>query len=228
MSEKNTAYFKVVWAIARKDMAAEWRSRQLFSAMLVFSLLVILIFNFALDLIPGLQQELAAGVLWVTFTFTATLGLNRSLAMELEGGCLDALLLAPVERSAIYFGKLTGNLAILLLLEMMVLPLFSILYNINVLQPGLLLVLLLGSLGYVAAGTMLASMALQSRSRDVMLPLLLFPVVLPLIISAVRASAYFLQGQGMEAIWPHLDLLIVCDVIYLALCIMTFDYVVEE
>jgi heme exporter protein B len=227
-SRSLTPFFKAAWAITRKDLSAEWRSRELFTAMLIFSLLTILIFNFALDLNPRTQQEVSAGVLWVTFVFTGTLGLNRSMAVEKDRGCLDGLLLAPVDRSAIYFGKVLGNLLFMLVVEVIVLPVYSLLYNINLFQPGLLLVILLGSVGYIVVGTLLASMAVQTRTRDVLLPILLFPVVLPVLISAVRASSFFLQGQSLDLIWPSINLLIAFDVIYTALGYMVFDYVVEE
>lgn len=223
-----TPFFKAVMAITRKDLSAEWRSRELFTAMLVFSLLVILIFNFALDLNPRIQQEVSAGVLWATFVFAGTLGLNRSMAVEKDRGCLDGLLLAPVDRAAIYFGKVLANLVFMFIVELIVLPVYSILYNINLFRPGLLLVILLGSIGYTVVGTLLSSMAVQTRTRDVLLPILLFPVVLPVLISAVRASTFFLQGQSMDLIWPNLNLLIAFDVIYTAVAYMVFDFVVEE
>lgn len=223
-----TSFWKAMWAIVWKDVSAEWRSRELFSAMLVFSLLVVFIFNFALDLNPKILQDITAGVLWATFAFAGTLGLNRSMAVEKDRGCLDGLLLAPVDRSAIYFGKVIANLLFMLVVEIIVLPLFSIFYNVNLFNPGLLLVILLGSIGYVVVGTLLASMSVQARTRDVLLPILLFPVVLPVIISAVRASTYFLQGQPMDLIWPNINLLIAFDVIYIVLSWLVFDYVVEE
>ena len=221
-------FLRAMSAVIWKDLAAEMRSRELLSAMFVFALLVILIFNFALELDVSTRGTVTAGVLWVTFSFAGTLGLNRSMAVEKDRGCLDGLLLAPVDRSAIYFGKAIGNLVFMLMVELIVLPVYSVLYNINLFNPGLLLVILLGSVGYVAVGTLLASMAVQTRTRDVLLPILLFPVVLPVLIGAVRASTYFLQGAPMEDIWPWLNLLIVYDVIFTAVAFMVFDFVVEE
>jgi heme exporter protein B len=181
-----------------------------------------------LDLNPNIQKEVTPGVLWVTFAFAGTLGLNRSMAVEKDRGCLDGLLLAPVDRSVIYFGKMLGNLIFMFLVEIIMLPLYSILYNLNLFQPGLLLVIVLGSVGYTVVGTLLSSMAVQARTRDVLLPILLFPVVLPVLISAVRASGFFLQGMDMDLIWPSLNLLIAYDVIFIAVAYMVFDYVVEE
>lgn len=222
------SFFSALGAIVWKDLAAELRSRELLSAMLVFSLLVIFIFNFALELDPKTRSEVTSGVLWVTFAFAGTLGLNRSMAMEKDRGCLDGLLLAPVDRSAIYFGKTIGNLIFMLLVEVMVLPVYSILYNVNLFNPGLALIILLGSIGYVVVGTLLSSMAVQTRTRDVLLPILLFPVVLPIFIASVKASAGFLQHLEMSEIMPWLNLLIVYDIIFTAVGFMVFDYVVEE
>lgn len=221
-------FFRALWAIVWKDLAAEVRSRELLSAMLVFALLVIFIFNFALELEAGTRRSVAAGVLWVTFAFAGTLGLNRSMAVEKDRGCLDGLLLAPVDRSAIYFGKMIGNLIFMLIIEAIVLPIYSILYNVNVINLGVIGIALLGSIGYTAVGTLLSSMAVQTRTRDVLLPILLFPVVLPLFIAAVKASAGFLQGIPMDEITPWINLLIVYDVIFTAVGFMVFDYIVEE
>ncbi len=222
------AFSRALGAIVWKDLAAELRSRELLSAMLVFALLVILIFNFALELDVKARATLTSGVLWVTFAFAGTLGLNRSMAMEKDRGCLDGLLLAPVDRSAIYFGKTIGNLIFMLVVEAIVLPVYSVLYNTNLFNPGLIIVILLGSIGYVAVGTLLSSMAVQTRTRDVLLPILLFPVMIPAFIASVKASSGFLQGFEMAEIWPWLNLLIVYDIVFTVIAFWVFDYVVEE
>jgi heme exporter protein B len=191
-------------------------------------LLVILIFNFALELDAKTRATVTSGVLWVTLVFSGTLGLNRSMAIEKDRGCLDGLLLAPVDRSAIFFGKAISNLIFMLVVAAIILPVYSVLYNTNLFNPGLLLVILLGSIGYIAVGTLLASMAVQARTRDILLPILLFPVIIPVLIAAVKASAGFLQGIELAEIQPWLNLLIVYDVIFTAVAFMIFDYVVEE
>lgn len=221
-------YLRVIRAIVWKDLAAELRSREMMSAMLVFALLVVIIFNFALELDVRTRENATAGVLWVTFAFAGTLGLNRSIAMEKDRGCLDGLLLAPIDRSALYFGKVMSNLLFMLAVEAVIFPLYSVLYNVNLFVPGLLLVVFLGSWGYVAVGTLLAAMTVQTRTRDVLLPILLFPVVLPVLVPALKASDAYLQGLEMPAIMPWLNLLIVYDVIFTALAFMGFDYIVEE
>ncbi len=225
---ETTAFIKAVGALVWKDLAAELRSRELLSAMLVFALLVILIFNFALELDAKTRSSVTAGVLWVTLAFAGTLGLNRSLAMEKDRGCLDGLLLAPVDRTAIYFGKMIANLVFMLLVAVIVLPVYSLLYSVNLLLPGLVGVVLLGSLGYVAVGTLLAGMAVQTRTRDILLPILLFPVIIPLLVAAVKASGGILQALPASEIVPWINLLVVYDVIFIAAAFMVFEYVVEE
>lgn len=225
---RSANYLRAIFAVAWKDLAAEMRSKELLSAMLVFALLVIMIFNFALELDASARSSVTAGVLWVTFAFAGTLGLNRSMAIEKDRGCLDGLLLAPVDRSAIYFGKTISNFAFMLIVEAIVLPIYSVLYNTNLFNPGLLLVILLGSIGYTAVGTLLSAMSVQTRTRDIMLPILLFPIIIPILIAAVRASGGYLQDLPFDQILPWLNLLIVYDVIFTAIAFMVFDYVVEE
>ncbi len=219
---------KATLAIVQKDLAAEFRSFELVSAMLVFSLLVIIIFNFALELDIEVRKAVNAGVLWATFAFAGTLGLNRSMAVEKDRGCMDGLLLAPVDRSAIYFGKAISNLVFMLVVEAIVLPVYSVLYNVNLFRLDLLGVILLGSIGYTAVGTLLSTMSAQTRTREILLPILLFPVVMPVLLASVKASSGLLAGAGIVEIATPLNILIVYDVIFIAAAFMAFDFVVEE
>ena len=221
-------YGRAVGAVLWKDLAAELRSKELISSMLVFSLLVIMIFNFALALDRTARENVAAGVLWVITAFTGTLGLNRSLAQEKDRGSLDGLLLAPIDRSALYFGKMLGNILFIGAIQVILLPIFTVLFNVNMLQAWLLLIVLLGTIGYSAVGTLLASLAVHSRSRDVMLPILLFPVALPLLVAAVTATGNVLIAASWDEISPWINLLVVYDVIFVAVAFMLFEYVVEE
>lgn len=227
-SQPTPSFLRAIFAIVWKDLRAEFRSFELVSAMLVFSLLVILIFNFALELDIKTRQSVTAGVLWSTFAFAGTLGLNRSMAIEKDRGSLDGLLLAPVDRSAIYFGKFISNLAFMLLVEIIVLPIYSILYNTNLFQLGLLMVILLGSIGYTAVGTLLAAMSVQTRTRDVLLPILLFPIAFSVLLAAVKASGGFLNNSELTDILLPINLLIAYDIIFIAVAFMVFDSVVEE
>ena len=223
-----TPFIRAMNAIIWKDLAAEWRSREMVSAMLVFALLDIFIFNFALELNPQVRASLTSGILWVTLAFAGTLGLNRSMAVEKDRGCLDGLLLAPVDRTAIYFGKTIGNLVFMLLVAAIIVPIYSVLYNANLFNLGLIAIIILGAWGYVSVGTLLASMTVQARTRDVLLPVLLFPVAIPLLVAAVKASGGFLDGSAISDIVPWLNILVVYDVVFTAVAFMVFDYVVEE
>ncbi len=218
------AAFAIVW----KDIAAELRSKEIVTALIVFSLLVIVIFNFALQLDRTARENVAAGVLWVTFIFAATLGLNRTFASEIDRGSFDGLLLAPVDRSAIFFGKLISTFVFILLVELVVIPVFSVLYGIALFEPLFLLVVVLGTLGYAIVGTLLAAMAVHTRAREVMLPVLLFPVSLPVVLAAVRVSQGLLAGVEWSRISAAFSLVVTYNVIFLAIAYMTFDYLVEE
>lgn len=223
-----TPFLRALGAVVWKDLRAEWRSRELISSMLVFALLVIIIFNFALEMDPKTRNSVASGILWVTFAFAGTLGLNRSMSVEKDRGCLDGLLLAPVDRSAIYLGKALSNWVFMLLVAVIVLPIYSVLYNQNIISAGLLLVVLLGSEGYAAIGTLLSSMTVQARTRDILLPILLFPVIIPVVVAAVKATNGYLQGLPYVDIQPWITLMIVYDIIFTAVAFMVFDSVVEE
>src|SRR5512145_2404931 len=222
------SFFKAVSAVVWKDLQAEFRSRELFSAMLVFSLLIILIFNFSLELDIRTREAVTAGVLWSTFAFAGTLGLNRSMSVEKDRGCLDGLLLAPVDRSAIYFGKAISNLLFMLVVEASVLPVYIVLYGTKLSHPGLLAVVLLGSIGSVGVGTLLAAMSVQTRTRDILLSILLFPVVLPVLLPAILASNGFLAGADFAEVLFPLVLLVAYDIIFISIAFMVFDNVVEE
>ena len=214
--------------IVRKDIAVELRTKEMLSSMFVFALLVIVIFNFAFELRVENVREVAPGVLWVTFTFAGMLGLNRSFVLEKDKGCLEGLLLCPVDRSAIYLGKMLGNFVFMTVVEAIILPISSVLFNLSLFQPLLLLIVVLGTLGFAGVGTLFSAMAVHTRVREVMLPVLLFPVVVPAMIAAVKATGGILDGQLFSEIAHWFRLLVAFDLIFLAISFMTFDYVVEE
>ncbi len=222
-------YLNKVAAIIAKDVAAELRTREMLSSMGVFSILVIIVFNFALELTERSIIETATpGALWVTIIFAGMLGLNRSLAVELDKGCLDGLLLTPVDRSAIFLGKALGNALFMLAVEVVVLPLFVVFFNVPLVQPWVILVVVLGTFGFAGVGTLLSSMAVNTRAREVMLPILLFPVAMPELIAAVKATSGAMMGLPVSEWRQWLNLLIVFDVILVTVSFMVFEYVVEE
>ena len=223
-----TPFLATVLAIVRKDLQAELRSRELVTSMGLFALLAILIFSFALELDRVARDEAIAGVLWVTVVFASILGLNRSMAMERDQGNLDAMLMAPIDRAAIFFGKLAGNLVFALVVGLLLIPLMTVLYNRNLVQPWLIAILLLGTFGFSTVGTLLATMTAQTRARESLLPIVMLPVALPVLLPAVRASTAVLAGnpQADWIAWPQI--LVVVNLIYLVMCFLLFEYVIEE
>jgi heme exporter protein B len=223
-----TPYWHVVGAITWKDLRAEIRSRELINSMLLFTLMTVLVFSLALELDANARQSIVAGVLWVTIVFAGMLGLGRSLAAEKDRGSLDALLLAPIDRSALFFGKMIANLLFVLVIALLLLVLLTVMFNITLIHPLLVLIVFLGSLGFTTVGTLLSSMTVHARARETLLPILLMPVVLPILISAVRASTAVLNELPSEDWLPWIRLLAVGDVLFLAAAYVLFDFVVEE
>jgi len=222
------SFLRQIVTIVHKDITAELRTKEMFSSMFVFALLAVVIFNFAFELRVADAATIAPGVLWISVTFAGMLGLNRSFVLEKDRGCLDGLLLAPVDRSAIYFGKMLGNFLFITVVEAIILPIFSALFNVNLIQPWILAVLLLGTLGFSGVGTLFSAMTVHTRAREVLLPILLFPVVVPALIAAVKLTAGFLDGRALADMTNWMQLLIAFDIIFVAVSYMTFDYVVEE
>ncbi len=206
----------------------ELRTREMVSSMLTFSVLVIVVFNFAFQLRASDVRLVAPGMLWVTITFAGTLGLGRLLAIEQDKGCLDGLLLAPVDRSAIYLGKMLGNVLFMMAVEVIILPLFVVLFNLPFIRAEIVLVVMLGTLGFAGVGTLLSAIAVNTRAREVMLPILLFPVALPAIIAAVKATAGVVDGLSFAEWRQWLNVLVAFDVILVTVSMLTFDFIVEE
>lgn len=223
-----TGFVPAFLAVLRKDLRAELRSKELLSAMGLFSLLSILVFSFALELDRQARVESISGVLWVTLIFASILGLNRSMALERDQGTMDALLIAPIDRAAIFIGKLIGNALFMLLVALVLLPVMTVLYNITLVDPRLIGTVLLGVLGFATVGTLLAAMTVQTRSRESLLPIVMLPIALPLILSAVRASTGILNNAPVDQWGSWLGILLVLDAAFLGVCFILFDFVVEE
>ena len=221
-------YLSTILQIFRKDIAVEWRGRQGIPVMLVFALLIVFLFNFALQLDPDLQAGLAAGLLWVSIAFASTLGLNRSISLERENNALDGLLLIPVDRSAIFFGKTFSNFSFTLLVSLVLLPMFSLFYQQNMFNLKLLLVILLGIGAYTSLGTLLMALSVQTRTRDVLLPVLLYPLSLPILIAAVEASRGVLSGVPMGDLQSWFYLLLAGNILFYATGLMFFEVILEE
>ncbi len=221
-----TPFLRCVLAIIAKDLRTEIRSRELVSVMALFALLSVLVFSFALELDRAARAEAISGVLWVTLIFASLLGLNRSLAQESDQGNLDALLLAPVSRSAIFLGKFAGNALFTGIVGLALLPLMTVLYGMNMLDPWVIVTTLVGIAGFCAIGTLLATMTAHTRTREALLPIALLPAALPFLLTAARATKGILNGAPEWQVW--LQLLGGITVIYLALCLLLYGFVVEE
>jgi heme exporter protein B len=216
----------LVW----KDLLAEFRTKEMISSMLIFALIVVVVFNFTFD--PGSRAtaEAGPGILWVAFTFAGVLGLHRALVHEVERGCLHGLMLAPVERGTIFLGKAIGNAIFIFLIELPTFLLFSIFFNIDFWKglDKLAVIFFLGTIGFAAVGTLLSAISVNTRTREIMLPILLFPIEVPVILSAVNATAGALKGQSWNEIAGWLKILSAFDLIFLLVCFVTFEYVLEE
>lgn len=217
-----------VWAIVQKDLLLEARTRELFASMVFFAILVGLVFNFAFELRVANVVGVLSGAVWTAFLFAAVLGLNRSFALEREDGSLEGLVLSPINRSALFAGKLIATLLFMLGMEVIVLAVFSIFFNVSLLQPRLLVVSCLGAVGITAVGTVFASLATSTRAREVLLPVLLFPVLTPVIVSAVKAMGGILDPAQLGADRPWITLLIVFDTVFLVVAWLCFEYTLEE
>ena len=224
----NRSFYTAVAAIVRKDLRAELRARELVSMMALFALLSILAFSFALDLDKGAREEAVSGVLWVTLVFASLLGFNRSLAQEREQGNFDAMLLAPVSRAAIYVGKLLGNFIFTLIVALALLPLMTMLYGRNLLDGWIVATTALGIFGIATIGTLLATLTAQTRAREALLPIAMLPIVLPFLLTAVRATRGILAEAPAGEWSSPLGMLAAICVIYLVLCLLLYEYIVEE
>lgn len=222
------SFWKAVSAIVWKDIRAELRTKDIFSSMMVFALLAVIVFNFAFELRVPAMKMVAPGIVWVAISFAGTLGLNRAFVIEQDKGSLAGLLLAPVDRSAIYFGKMLGNLVFMLIVEVILLPLVMVFFNLPLLTGPHLLVLLLGTYGFAAVGTVFSAIAVNTRAREVMLPILLFPVLIPVLVAGVKMTGGLLDGEPLSSLGNWLQLVAIYNVAFTVVAYLTFGYVVEE
>jgi heme exporter protein B len=212
-------------ALVGKDLLLEWRSKEVFSAMLLYVAVVLVIYNFAFEFRSDTIPALAPGVLWSAVIFAGLLGLGRAFAAEADQGTLEGLLLCPVDRGLIFLGKLCANLLFMLLVEALTVPLFVMLFNVSLSVLALIPLLLLGSIGFAVLGTLFAAMAAHTRARELMLPLLLLPLMLPVVIAGVRGTQVLVTAEGSLAVW--LNLLAGFDLIFLGVVYALFEYVLE-
>jgi heme exporter protein B len=221
-------YLQVVWAVLRKDLRIELRTKDIFTSMAVFAVLALMIFNFAFELRIPDKTAVIPGVLWVTITFSGVLGLGRTFISEKDQGSMAGLLLAPVDRSAIYFGKMVANLIFMLAMLALVLPTILIIFDVNMIKPWILIALLLGVLGYVAVGTLFAAMTASVRARESMLPILLLPLMAPIFVAGVALTAAVVDGRALSDFWRWLGILAAYDLIFVTIAFIVFDMIWQE
>jgi heme exporter protein B len=211
----------------KKDLRLEWRSRDAVTSMLFFSLLVVVVFSFAFDPTAAVSRQIAGGILWMVLLFAATTALNQSWNREQRNGVLDAQRLAPASASALFLGKALANFLFVTAVEVILAPLFVIFYNLHALGQGwlLLLVLPLGTWALVANGTFFAALGLRTRNRELMLPLILFPISIPALLAMVQATTNILTGEFEPDLW--IKMLLGYDVVFTTACLLLFDVVLN-
>lgn len=217
-------------AIIWKDLLTEFRTKELFVTMLTFSILILMVFNFALGFSAAALPVMAPAILWISFMFAAVLGMGRSFAIELERGSIVGLLLTPVDRTLLYIGKTATNLVFVFAVELITLPLFVAFFNVSLFDHALSLVgvVVLGTVGFVSVGTLFSAIAANTRLKEIMLPILLFPVAIPVIASSVVLTKAVLNGGTLADAGDSLKLLVSFDIIFLAVSAVVFEYVIEE
>ncbi|HSG32817.1 MAG TPA: heme exporter protein CcmB [Thermodesulfobacteriota bacterium] len=221
---------RIIFSILWKDMLSEIRSKDLFISMFTFSLIIIFIFSIVLNLSADIKNVVSPAVLWITFLFSGSIGLGRSFAMEKESEAIKGLLLAPVDRSLIYVGKFLSNFTFLLIIELFTIPIFIVVFNygLNINFMGIILVIFLGTVGFGSVGTVFAAMSINTRLREVLLPILYFPIIIPVLLASVNITGSLLDGKMLTDNASSLQLLIVFDIIFLSAGILLYQYVIEE
>jgi heme exporter protein B len=213
-----------------KDLLLELRRRDSLLTMFFFGTLLLFVFHFSFDLPPDKVAEMAPALLWLAFLFTGTLGLTQLFQVERENQCLEALLLSPLDRGALFLAKSCFTLLLMFLVEAIVMPLFWILFNLQGwnLLPQLFLVTLLGTVGFCVLGTIMSAITLRARARELLLPLVLFPLMIPVILATIRCMENIMSAGELGAAWSWLRLLLGFDVIFVTVGILMFDRVIES
>jgi heme exporter protein B len=213
-----------------KDLLLELRRRDSLLTMFFFGTLLLFVFHFSFDLPPDKVAEMAPALLWLAFLFTGTLGLTQLFQVERENHCLEALLLSPLDRGALFLAKSCFNLLLMFVVEAVVMPLFWILFNLQGwnLLPQLFLVTLLGTVGFCVLGTIMSAITLRARARELLLPLVLFPLMIPVILATIRCMENIMSAGELGAAWSWLRLLLGFDVIFVTVGILMFDRVIES
>jgi heme exporter protein B len=219
-----------VWAVFRKDLLIELRTKDSLNAMLFFGIVVLVVFNFALESARESIRAAVPGVLWVAFAFAGTLGLNRMFASEKENSCLQGLMMVPVDRGVIYLGKMLAATVFMLIAEVVIFVFCLVFFNLQVWReiPYLAAVFLVGTLGFTTVGTLLSAVAVNTKMREVLLPLILFPVTLPILVNAVESTNIILNTADYGALKLPLSVMTVFTIVFGTLSYLLFDFVLED
>lgn len=223
-------FIKKMWAIVWKDLKLEYRTKEMILSMCLFSFLVLIIFNFAFTLESKNLQEIIPGLLWVAFLFSGLMGLRRSFGIEQDRGTLPGLLLCPISPWGIFLAKMIVVFIFTAIMEIFTLAIFTILYNINLL-PFLFplgLIIFLGTLGFTTIGTIFSAISANTKARDVMISLLVFPIAIPIIIASVKATGAILSGESLQNIFPWLKILVAFNLLFLLIAYLSFRFIMEE
>jgi len=222
------SYFNSILTLLWKDILLELRTKENIAPIIVFAGLVLLIFNFAIDPTPVLVAIVAPGILWTAFTFSGVLGMSRTFVLEKDNGTFEGMMLCPVSREVIFFGKMLANLSFMLLIEILIFPFFGILFNISILIPNLILVTFLTTLGFSSIGTIFSAISVHTRAKEIMLPILFFPIVVPIILAAVQSTSLIIQNGTQESIYTWIQLIAIFDIIFIVLSAYLFQFALEE
>ena len=222
-------YFRAIFSIVKKDALMEWRSKEAINSMLVFALLVTIVFSFIFEPGSDTKGEVVGGIFWIAVIFSGLLGLNKSMVSEIQGGNLEALLLSPVERSAIFFGKFLSNMLFMLFMEAILIPLFTVFYDVNIIErPEVILVIFLATYGFCLIGTLFSIISVKTKTREIMLPLMLLPIMVPVILGAILSTNVFIGGEPSENARNWITLIASFDVIFTAIIFAIFGLIIEE
>ena len=227
-TEPRPSHLRQIGALLWKDVLIELRTRDAIVAMMVFGILALTVFNFAFELRAESIALVAPGVLWVAVLFAGVLGLGRAFTHERERGSMEGLLLCPADRGTIFVAKFLANLTFIGAAEIVIVPVYDSFFDVAALRPGVVAVILLATIGFAAVGTVFGAMSVNTRAKEVMLPVLLLPIVTPLIIGAVRATGVLIDGGAFSDIWTWVTLLIAVDVVYLTVSFLVFEFVLED
>jgi len=221
------SYLRIVWAHLAKDLRLEWRSKDSINGMLFFSLLVVVLFSFAFDPTMAVSRQIAGGILWVALLFASTTALNQTWTRELRHQVLDAQRMAPSPASALFLAKVLANFLFVTMIEVVLGPLFIIFYNLHAIGQGwwMAAVLPLGTLALVVNGTFFAALSLRTRNREMLLPLILFPVSIPALLAMVQSTSAILTGEFDPGLW--INMLVGYDIIFMTLCLLMFETILN-